>query len=100
MTVSIGKIHKYLSITLDYTICGQVKITVFDYVDEILMSLTRQNQRVVALRQVQHLVVFSKWIRVVKILSKTRLLSSTTWYQRQCTLPSEPGHTPAPQSHS
>jgi hypothetical protein len=26
MTVSRGKIHKYLGITLDYTVCGQVKI--------------------------------------------------------------------------
>jgi hypothetical protein len=35
MTVSRGKIHKYLGMTLDYTVRGQVKITVFDYVDEI-----------------------------------------------------------------
>jgi hypothetical protein len=36
MTVSRGKIHKYLGMTLDYTVCGQVKITMFDYIDEIL----------------------------------------------------------------
>jgi hypothetical protein len=35
MTVSRGKIHKYLGMTLDDTVCGQVKITMFDYVDEI-----------------------------------------------------------------
>jgi hypothetical protein len=34
--MSRGKIHKYLGMTLDYTICGKVKITMFDYVDEIL----------------------------------------------------------------
>jgi hypothetical protein len=31
MTVSRGKVHKYLGMTLDYTICGhQVKITMID----------------------------------------------------------------------
>jgi hypothetical protein len=30
MTVSRGKIHKYLGMTLDYTFCGQVKITMSD----------------------------------------------------------------------
>jgi hypothetical protein len=38
MTVSRGKIHKYLGITLDYTIRGQVKITMLDYVDEIITA--------------------------------------------------------------
>jgi hypothetical protein len=36
MLVSRGKIQKYLGMTLDYTVRGQVKITMFDYVDEIL----------------------------------------------------------------
>jgi hypothetical protein len=35
MMVSRGNIHKYLGMTLDSTIRGQVKITMFDYVDEI-----------------------------------------------------------------
>jgi hypothetical protein len=41
MTVSRGKIHKYLGITLDYTVCGQVKITMFDYVDEMLTAFDK-----------------------------------------------------------
>jgi hypothetical protein len=41
MTVSRGKIHKYLGMTLDYTIRGQVKITMFDYVDEILTAFDK-----------------------------------------------------------
>jgi hypothetical protein len=41
MTVSRGKIHKYLGITLDYTVCGQVKITMFDYIDEILTAFDK-----------------------------------------------------------
>jgi hypothetical protein len=41
MTVIRGKIHKYLSMTLDYTARVQVKITMFDYVDEILTALDK-----------------------------------------------------------
>jgi hypothetical protein len=37
MTASRGKILKYLGMNLDYTVCGQVKITMFEYVDEILI---------------------------------------------------------------
>jgi hypothetical protein len=38
MTVSRGKIHKYLGMTLDYSAPVQVKITMLDYVDEILAA--------------------------------------------------------------
>jgi hypothetical protein len=41
MTVSRGKIHKYLGMTLDYTVRSQVKITMFDYVDEILTAFDK-----------------------------------------------------------
>jgi hypothetical protein len=41
MTVRRGKIHKYLGMTLDYTVRGQVKITMFDYVDEILNAFDK-----------------------------------------------------------
>jgi hypothetical protein len=41
MTVSRGKIHKYLGMTLDYTVLGIVKITMFDYVDEILTAFDK-----------------------------------------------------------
>jgi hypothetical protein len=41
MTVSRGKIHKYLGMALDYTVCGQVKITMFDYVDEIFTAFDK-----------------------------------------------------------
>jgi hypothetical protein len=38
MTVSRGKSHKYLGMTLDYSATGQVKITMFDYIEEILST--------------------------------------------------------------
>jgi hypothetical protein len=41
MTVSRGKIHKYLGMTLDYTVRGQVKITMFDYMDEIITAFDK-----------------------------------------------------------
>ena len=41
MTVSRGKVHKYLGMTLDYTVRGQVKISMFDYVEEILTAFAK-----------------------------------------------------------
>jgi hypothetical protein len=41
MTVSRGKIHKYLGMTLDYSVSGQVKITMLDYVNEILAAFDK-----------------------------------------------------------
>jgi hypothetical protein len=41
MTVSRGKIHKYLGMTLDYTVRGQVKISMSDYIDEILTAFNK-----------------------------------------------------------
>jgi hypothetical protein len=38
MTVSRGNIHKYIGMTLDYSVPGQVKITMLDYVNEILVA--------------------------------------------------------------
>jgi hypothetical protein len=41
MTVSGGKIHKYLGMTLDYIVPGQVKITMLEYVNEILAAFDK-----------------------------------------------------------
>jgi hypothetical protein len=38
MMVSRGKVHKYLGMTLDYTVRGQVKITMIDYVDDEILT--------------------------------------------------------------
>ena len=38
MKVSQGKIHKYLGMTLDYSVDGQVSITMVPYIDEILAA--------------------------------------------------------------
>jgi hypothetical protein len=36
MTVSRGKVHTYLGMKLDYTIPGQVSVTMFDYIKDII----------------------------------------------------------------
>jgi hypothetical protein len=41
MTVSRGKVHTYLGMTLDYTVRGQVQISMFDYVEEILNAFDK-----------------------------------------------------------
>ena len=41
MTVSRGKIHTYLGMTLDYTIPGLVKVSMFEYIDEILTAFEK-----------------------------------------------------------
>jgi len=41
MTVSRGKKHKYLDMTLDYSVRGQVKITMLDYIEEILTAFDK-----------------------------------------------------------
>jgi hypothetical protein len=45
MTVSRGNIHKYLGMTLDCTVRCQVKITMFNYFDEILTALDKAEQK-------------------------------------------------------
>ena len=36
MQVNHGKVQKYLGIKLEYTTVGQVKITLLEYIDEML----------------------------------------------------------------
>ena len=36
MKLKRGKIHKYLGMQLDFSVAGQVKITMFDYIQEML----------------------------------------------------------------
>ncbi len=41
LTVSRGKVHNYLGMTIDYTTPGQVKISMFNYVAEILTAFDK-----------------------------------------------------------
>ena len=41
MAVSRGKVHKYLGMTLDYTVRGQFQITMIDFLDEVLTAFDK-----------------------------------------------------------
>jgi len=45
MTVSRGKVHQYLGMTLDYRVRGQVKISMFDYIKEILTAFDKADPK-------------------------------------------------------
>ena len=45
MMVSRGKVHTYLGMTLDYTVRGQVKITMIGYIDEILTAFDKADPK-------------------------------------------------------
>lgn len=46
MAVSRGKKHKYLGMTLDYSVKGEVKITMLDYVEEIITAFEKADPKV------------------------------------------------------
>jgi hypothetical protein len=41
MTISRGRVHKYLGMTLDYTVHGRVSISMFDYIDKIINAFDK-----------------------------------------------------------
>jgi hypothetical protein len=45
MTVHRGKVLKYLGMTLDYRVKGQVKISMFDYIEEILSAFDKATSK-------------------------------------------------------
>ena len=45
MTMSRGKVLKYLGMMLDYTVHGQVKISMFNYVNDILTAFNKADPK-------------------------------------------------------
>ena len=43
MKLKRGKIHKYLGMQLDFSVAGQVKIIMFDYIQETLEDFHKYN---------------------------------------------------------
>ena len=41
MAVSRGKVHKYLGMTLYYTVCGQDQITMIDFLEKFLIAFDK-----------------------------------------------------------
>ena len=45
MSISRGKVHKYLGMTLDYSTTGQVKIILLDYIEEIIQAFEKVDKK-------------------------------------------------------
>ena len=81
-----GKVHKYLGMTLDFTTKGQVKISMFDYVKEVIAAWDNAPQlndgfvTVTAKRtkRVLRPKTFSKLMRMPQNLMLRRVRPSTT----------------------
>jgi hypothetical protein len=102
MTVSRGKIHKYLGMTLDCTVHGQVKIAMFDYVDEILTAFdkaepkgggTKTSAAPDSLFKVDE---NREKLKQDKAVEFHNLVANTLYSTKRA----RPGQTPAHQSHS
>ena len=50
MTVSRGKVQKYLGMTLDYTVRGQVQIKMIDFLYEVLIAFDGTYREIVTTR--------------------------------------------------
>ena len=42
MTVKRDKVHEYLGMTIDYSDAGQAKVTMLDYVEEIMTAFAKE----------------------------------------------------------
>ena len=43
MTVHKGKVHEYMEMSLNFTTAGQVQVTMFDYIKEMVDDFTKIN---------------------------------------------------------
>ena len=43
MTLNQGKVHKYLGMTLDYTTKGLCKVTMFEYIEEVIKTFDKMD---------------------------------------------------------
>ena len=100
MTVSRGKVHKYLGMTLDYTVSGQVKITMTVTSMRFCLPSTRQTPKDAAPRAALHPRIFSRSTKIVRNFSLRRPWSSTTWWRKRFMPPNVQDRTPALPSHS
>ncbi len=71
MKVQRGKTHKYLGMSLDFGHDNQCRITMIDYVDEIVAAydkalgkLDDSRRRIIQQGQVQLLMIYLSWMRM------------------------------------
>ena len=73
MTVSRVKVHKYLGMTLDYTFCGQVQITIIDFLDKFLIAFYKAELSGASQRQVQNHIIYLRCTKISRSSHKLRL---------------------------
>ena len=88
MTVSRGKVHKYLGMTLDYTVRGQFQIAMIDFLDKVLIAFNKAEPKGSVTK-----TSAAQWTKVARNYHRVRLCSFTTWWQRLYIPPNKPGRT-------
>jgi hypothetical protein len=83
MTVSRGKVHKYLRLTQDYTIRCQVKISMLEFVDEIWQLTTKWIRNREKQKLVLHQRIYSRKARTVRSWPKISRRYSLILWQKQ-----------------
>ena len=89
MKVSRGKVHKYLGMTLDYTVPGQCKISMDDYIDEILGDFEKFAPKATGTKSSAAPADLFVEKEESEPLSMRRRSNSTGWWPKLCLLPSE-----------
>ena len=87
MKLKRGKIHEYLGMQLDFTVAGQLKITMFDYIQEI--SSTQVKLSPVHLKQ----TIFSRYEMINRNSTNRKLRPTKLSPQKPDLLRNEPGRT-------
>jgi hypothetical protein len=99
MTVSRGKIHKYLGMTLDYTVRGQVNITMCDYVDEIVTAFDKAESKGVGTNTSTAPDSLFKVDKSCAKLAQSKDVEFHNMVAKLCMPPSRQGRIPAPRLH-
>ena len=55
LTITRGKVHDYLGMTLDFSLPGKVQVSMFDYIDKMLEALPTNMDSTAATPAAQHL---------------------------------------------
>ena len=73
MTVCRVKVHKYLGMTLDNTLHGQVQITMIDFLDKFLVAFYKAELRGALKKQVQQHRIYLRCTKIYRSSNKLRL---------------------------
>ena len=94
------KVHKYQGMTLDYTTVSQAKITILEYIDEILYSFDMAYPTGGGTKSSYVSSIIFKFNKDCKQRMPKKLWSFITWWRKYHFLQSGPGRIHVPQSHS